>query len=146
MHGLLWMILLVGVGQSASDSGSQPAGPLRERVVDILAAPIPRDSPLAKLPSSYAAWTEDQRRTVPRQIEGRCVVLWTMMNAGGKIQMLPSAEDAADTPKLVSEVCMVGKMPRDWPGRQGAVTDLQRIVKRSQELGDPIALPRAILP
>jgi hypothetical protein len=147
MGRFLLMILLAGVVQGGSgDGGSQTGKPLRERVLDILAAPIPLDSTLATLPGSYGAWTEDQRRTVPRQIEGRCAVLWTMMNAGGKIRMLPPAEDAGDTAKLVSEVCVVGKMPRDWPGRAPAVADLQRIAKRAAELGDPIALPKAVLP
>jgi len=100
---------------SSPASQAKPEPNPVQKVLDLLAAPVPDDSTLPKLPSLYATWTEDQRRTVPRQVTGRCVVLWTMMNSGGALHLLPSAQDPMDTPKLASELCVLGKMPQDWP-------------------------------
>ena len=130
----------------ATPAPDKPESNPVQKVLDLLAAPVPDDSTLPKLPSLYEAWTEEQRNSVPRQIAGRCAVLWTMMNSGGPLHLLPSTQDPADTPKLASEICMLGKIPQDWPGRRAAKDDIDRILRRSTELGQPLSLPARLVP
>jgi hypothetical protein len=117
-----------------------------QKVLDLLAAPLPADSTLPKMPSQFSAWTADQRKTFPRQIEGRCGALWTMMNAGGNLHLLPSEQDPADTPKLALNLCLAGKMPQDWPARQTLIAEISRILRRSGGLGEPLSMPAVLLP
>jgi uncharacterized protein YecT (DUF1311 family) len=125
---------------------AEPASNSVQQFLDLRAAPPPADSTLPKLPSLYAAWTEQQRRTAPRQIAARCAVLWTMMNSGGPLHLLPSAQDPADTPKLASELCALGKMRQDRPARIAMKSDIDRILRRSSELGQPLSIPARLVP
>jgi uncharacterized protein YecT (DUF1311 family) len=131
---------------NTSQSKDPPAAVPQQHVLDLLAGPVPADSSLPRPPASYAEWTGDQKRVVPRQIAGRCNTLWVMMNSGGKLPLLPSAQDPADSAKLATGLCLVGKMPRDWPDRPAAIAAIQSILQRSRQLGEPLSVPSSIAP
>ena len=137
MSGLVLGCLLLAL-TSAGVAQEGSAGP--QRVLDILAAPMPADSDM-KVPGTWAAFSEEQKSTVPKQLAARCGALWVMMNAGGQIALLPAAQDPKDTTKLVTDVCVTGKMPRDWPGRAERLAEAGRILQRSSELGAQLSVP-----
>jgi hypothetical protein len=96
---------------------------------------------IAGLPDSYATWTEAQRKTVPRQIQGRCLVLFTMMNDAGTFNLLLPPQTVDESSRLAIALCTAAHMPRDWPARAAALADIQRTLRRSTALGKPLVLP-----
>jgi hypothetical protein len=140
-----------GLSDAPETAGTPPA-PARQispatakQVLNMLAAQIPSDSTLPKLPPSYSNWTEEQRKTAPHQIAVRCAVIWAMMNDGGKLLLLPPAQDPNDSDNLAIGVCVAGKMPRDWPLRQKALANIDRVLARSRQLGEHLSVPSALL-
>jgi hypothetical protein len=136
----------------ASEVAGTPPAPARQislasakQVLNTLAAQIPSDSTLPQLPPSYSNWTAEQRKTAPHQIAGRCAVIWAMMNDGGKLQLLPPTQDPNDIDNLAISVCVAGKMPRDWPLRQKALANIDRILARSRKQGEQLSVPSALL-
>jgi uncharacterized protein YecT (DUF1311 family) len=130
--------------QSAKASTAGPASnsPVQQ-VLNTLATPEPPSKTIAGLADAYSLWTEQQRSTVPRQMQGRCRI-WVMMNDAGPARLLPAAQDPADTPQLTMDLCLVAHMPTDWPNRASTIRNAQRIVDRSTELGEPLSLPLAL--
>ncbi len=121
-----------------------PTTVIPQQLVDLLATPVKPSVTIAGLPDSYAAWTDAQRSTVPSQMQGRCRALWTMMNDSGRVKLLPAEQPAADTPRLVMDLCLAAHMPLDWPGRTQDVADAESILQRSTALGQPLKLPRSL--
>ena len=122
----------------------QPSAATTQKLLELLGRPTPPNTASTGLPTSYADWTQDQRRTGPRQIAARCNILWVMMNDAGPVQLLPEGQDPADNSKLPNAVCLAAKMPPDWPGRSAAITEINRILTRAQQLGEPLTLPRSL--
>jgi hypothetical protein len=118
--------------------------PSAQQILNLLASPATATTPSSGLPSSFAAWSADQQRTVPKQIEGRCTVLWTMMNGGGKVQLLPASEEPQDNAKLALDACTAAQMPSDWPPRRGMLADVDQILERAKTLGEILSLPPAL--
>ena len=114
-------------------------------VLNALATPFGPAAFKPPLPATYAAWSADQRASAPRQIAARCRMIWGMANDSSRVQLLPPKQDAEDTPKLILDVCLLGKMPQDWPGRAQELADAEHILHRSAELGEPLKLPASIL-
>jgi hypothetical protein len=75
------------------------------------------------LPESYAQWTENQRKSVPRQIAGRCGLLWSMMNSGGKVALLAA---------------------KQGPGRQEMLTQIRGMLDHAAKLGEPLSMPKRL--
>ena len=142
-HSSLAMLLLSGIMAYAQRSAAVQSS--NQAVLNALAKPLAQNSFEPPLPLTYAAWSPAQRANAPRQIAGHCRVAWTMMNAGSKIQLLPAEQAATDTPSLVMGVCALGKMPQDWPGRPQQLAEVQRILRRSAELGEALVLPSSII-
>jgi uncharacterized protein YecT (DUF1311 family) len=127
-------------GQQAASSRS-PDPATTQKLLNILAKRAAPSSWIAGLPDSYATWTESQRNTAPRQIQGRCLVLFTMLNDAGTVNLLPPPQTQADSTRVAIALCTVAHMPRDWPPRADTLADVQRILRRSTALGKPLALP-----
>jgi len=62
-----------------------------QKILNVLSTPVSPSKLIAGLPDSYNQWTEEQKKTVPQQMEQRCRVLWTMMNDSGPVRLLPPA-------------------------------------------------------
>jgi hypothetical protein len=110
-------------------------------LLDTLGKPSPPSAWIATLPNTYTAWTDTQRKTAPRQIQGRCLVFWTMMNDNGPVELLPPPLTQADSSRVAVALCAVAHMPRDWPARPATLTDIKHTLARSTSLGKALALP-----
>ena len=73
------------------------------------------------------------------------MTLWTMMNSGGAVKILPSAQGSEDNVKLALDACAASKMPADWPARAAMTSELVRILARSKSLGVELVLPPALM-
>jgi hypothetical protein len=132
-------LLLVALGAGFL-MAQMPSAQEAQRVLDTIAAPFAPSLSIAGLPDSYTAWTVQQRR----QMNWRCVTLWPMFNDSGHVKLLPPAQDPADTPRLVTDLCLLAHMPNDWPSRMVTLRDAQRILDRSTALGERLTLPPAL--
>jgi hypothetical protein len=138
------VVSLVAIAANCGAQGSSPST-ASQQVLNLLAAPAASKSPSYGLPPSFSGWSPDQQRTVPTLVEGRCGVLWTMMNAGGKLQLLPATEDPQDNAMLALDACVVSKMPSDWPPGRVIYSDMERILARSNTLGGTLSMPPTLV-
>ena len=133
--------VLLSVVTSSTGLTQAPATPVTQQaVLDALAAPLSPDAPL-----SYKRWTTVQRSELPNRTASRCLVMWVLMNEKFSVQMLPASQNGDDTPRLLHDVCMLGRMPKDWPERGRELKEVQRILRRSTELGEPLVLPASLV-
>jgi hypothetical protein len=127
--------------QAASRS---PDAAATQQLLNVLGKPAAPSAWIAGLPDSYATWTDAQRNTAPRQIQGRCLVFWTMMNDAGTVNLLPPPQTLDDSSRLAVALCTIAHMPRDWPARAATLTDILRTLRRSTALGKPLVLPSGL--
>jgi hypothetical protein len=134
------ILATAGLAGAQSAPASSP-----QQVLDLLAAGAAPKSPSYGLPPSFLAWSGDQQRTVPKQVEGKCVSLWTMMNSGGKVQLLPATQDPQASSTLALDACVASKLPADGPPRKAMLVDVGRILARAKALGSALTLPATLV-
>jgi uncharacterized protein YecT (DUF1311 family) len=130
-------------GESAPPpvASRSPDAATAQQLLNILGKPAAPSAWIAGLPDSYANWTDAQRATAPRQIQGRCLTLFGMMNDAGMVNLLPPPQALDESSRLAIALCTTAHMPKDWPERSATLAEIQRTLRRSTDLGKPLVLP-----
>lgn len=135
---------------SAAASAADPAA--GQQMLDFMATfPLPDTTSASggSLPipaGAYSSWSDEERRSVPIRLAGRCTVIWVMAHDAPGTRFLPASAPESDEEELGRDLCLAGHLPADWPGRALAIAAARRILDRSNELGSSLKMPDALMP
>jgi hypothetical protein len=73
-----------------------------------------------------------------------CATFWTFVHDAPGMRVLPASLSDADEGELGMDVCMVGHMPADWPGRSARLQSVTAILKQADQAGAALHLPVAL--
>jgi hypothetical protein len=145
-HPVVVLVLFAAIAGAQPPSTSPPAPAETQQILNLIATPRlhPAGTPTVPAPTpgtSFASWTPEQQKLIPAEVLGRCTTFVGMMSDHGPVHLLPAAQDIRDNNKLAMDLCTAANLPADWPGHAATLTDIQRILRRSTQLGEPLTLP-----
>jgi hypothetical protein len=104
-------------------------------ILNQLAKPWAEGNGWTPLTRSFLVLSIEQRNALTRQVRGRCVSLYGLMNPNQSLRLLPEGQTVMEGTRLAVEVCALAHMPSDWPARLAVLSDARKSVARSSELG-----------
>lgn len=94
----------------------------------------------------FSSWTADQQRVFPDDLAKICASFWAFVHDKPGTKFLPASLSDRDEAQLGVDVCLVGHMPADWPGRAARLQSAKAILARADQAGSSIHLPTAVTP
>lgn len=123
--------------------------PSAQQMLDFLASPAPKAGPMAMpgdYPKQYADWTEDQRKSGLRLVLQHCVLINALVHDNPSTRILPQPMTMAEESRLAVSVCIVAKMPGDWPVRRKYVDIAEQLIAKAVTNGASLHLPETLAP
>ena len=127
------------------------ARPSVQQTLDPLAVlPFPRAPVTAGSPylpkGAFRSWTTKEQQVVPGMVFSTCRLVWVMAHDAPGTRVLPKASSDSDEETIGANICILGHMPVDWPGRAAALASTEAIIERAQAAGAVLKMPKEILP
>jgi hypothetical protein len=133
----------LGTARSYAAENPQTAG---QQVLDLMAV-MPFKNTFRQLSASamptgsFSSWTADQQKIIPTQLAQVCAAFWTFAHDRPGTKFLPASLSDGDEGELGIDVCLVGHMPVDWPGRPVRLQSAMAILARAGQAGSSLHLP-----
>jgi hypothetical protein len=89
----------------------------------------------------FSSWTADQQRVFPVELAQVCAAFWSFAHDAPGTKFLPASLSDGDEGELGLDVCLVGHMPADWPGRAARLLSATAILARADKAGSSLHLP-----
>ncbi len=71
-------------------------------------------------------------------------MFWTFFHDRPGTKFLPESVSNRDEGELGVDLCLVGHMPIDWPGRAARLQSATEILRRADQAGSTLHLPSEI--
>ncbi len=92
----------------------------------------------------FSSWTTDQQHAIPTNLTQVCAMFWTFFHDRPGTKFLPESVSNRDEGELGVDLCLVGHMPIDWPGRAARLQSATEILRRADQAGSTLHLPSEI--
>lgn len=132
-----------GAARSHAAENTQMGG---QQVLDLIAG-MPFTGTFSQLGAPaiptgpFSSWTADQQQVFPKDLAQVCGAFWIFAHDAPGTRVLPASLSDDDEGQLGLDICLVGHMPVDWPGRAARLQSATAILARAAQAGSSLHLP-----
>ena len=139
------LLLLAAFGPAPA----QTAGGARSQqlMLDFLAKSMPPGSKMslpASFPSSFADWTDEQKKSGLLTVIQRCSLINALEHDNPNARLVPEPMTKREEAELAVSVCIPAKMPDDWPDRRKYVDDARGLIAKANSYGAALHMPETL--